>query len=360
MLTGENSEKDTRHYVIDISGSGMTYEVGDSLAIFPTNCPELVSDTLEALGASGDEMVTSEKTGQPTQFRQALLSEIHLTQPSNKLLKAVAECSQRSEELASLLKPDRRSDLSAYLWGREVIDILLDYGDARFSPEEFVQLSKKLAPRLYSIASSQKQNPNEVHLTVGIVRYQAFGRQRKGVCTTFLAERTDERTPVPVFVQPGKTFRLPEDLSTPIIMVGPGTGVAPFRAFLQERKATGAPGKNWLFFGEQHQASDFFYQNELEEYLEDGLLTRLDTAFSRDQAYKIYVQDRVLENAVELWKWLEEGAHFFVCGDASRMAKDVDITLHRAIESAGGLSEADAAKYVATMRKEKRYKRDVY
>ncbi len=229
----------------------------------------------------------------------------------------------------------------------------------KFTPTEFIALLKKLQPRLYSISSSLKAHPGEVHLTVGAVRYDAYGRKRKGVCSTFLADRAGD-APVPVFVQPSHGFKLPLDGNVPVIMVGPGTGIAPFRAFLQERHATKAPGKNWLFFGDQKRETDFLYRELLEGWLADGHLSRLDLVFSRDQAEKIYVQNRMLEAAAELWSWLQAGAHFYVCGEASRMAKDVDAALHQIAATAGGLSKEAAEEYIAKLKSEKRYQRDVY
>jgi sulfite reductase (NADPH) flavoprotein alpha-component len=242
----------------------------------------------------------------------------------------------------------------------EYIDFLIGHQSIHFTPEEFVKLLRKLQPRLYSIASSQKAWPTAVHLTIAIVKYESHGRDRKGVASTFLAERC-ERERVPVFVHVAKGFRLPEDGNTPIIMVGPGTGVAPFRAYLQDRKATGAKGKNWLFFGEQRRASDFLYEAEFTALQSEGILTRFDVAFSRDQAHKVYVQNRMMENAAEIWKWIDqEGAHFFVCGDAARMAKDVDAALLKIVETEGGKTLEEAAAYVEVLKKVKRYKRDVY
>jgi sulfite reductase (NADPH) flavoprotein alpha-component len=246
------------------------------------------------------------------------------------------------------------------LRGREVVDLLLAHPDVRFAPSEFIALLKKLQPRLYSISSSPKAHTGQVHLTVSIVRYESLGRARKGVCSTFLAERVAAGAPVPVFIHSNKNFRPPADSATPMIMVGPGTGVAPFRGFLHERRALGASGRNWLLFGDQRAQSDFLYRDELESMHADGTLTRLDTAFSRDQAEKVYVQQRMVENAGELFAWLEEGAHFYVCGDASRMAKDVDAALHQVIEKAGGKSSDQAIEYVRRLKSDKRYQRDVY
>ena len=241
-----------------------------------------------------------------------------------------------------------------------MIDFLVENPGVKPSPKEFTALLKPLAPRLYSISSSPKAHAAQVHLTINVVRYDGHGRPRKGVASTFLADRVNDGIPVPVFIQTSHGFRPPTDGSKPVIMVGPGTGVAPFRGFLHERVATGATGKNWLFFGEQRAATDFYYRDELENMLADGRLTKLSTAFSRDQAEKIYVQNRMLENTAELWAWLEAGAHFYVCGDASRMAKDVDDALHKLIETAGGKSADDAKAYVAKLKSDKRYQRDVY
>jgi len=259
-----------------------------------------------------------------------------------------------------LMHPDQRKELEDYLWGREIIDFLLEAPSISFTPEEFVTKLRKLQPRLYSIASSLKAFPEQVHFVIASVRYESRGRKREGVATTYLADRIDKDTPIPMFIHVAKGFRLPEDPAKPIIMVGPGTGVAPFRAYLQERKALGASGKNWLFFGEQRARCDYFYRDEFESLQKAGVLTKLHTAFSRDQANKVYVQHRLLENAKEVYAWLQEGAHFYVCGDEARMAKDVDVALHQIVEKEGGLSSEAAAAYIEGLRREKRYKRDVY
>ena len=357
-LTGAGSAKDTRHFEIDLVGSGLAYEVGDSLGVFPTNNPALVEEMLGVLGFSGDEPVT-DPNGKPLSIREALTRRYVITEKDKKLLAAIAEKDPTAAHFTPMVTPEGKAELDAYVSGREVIDPLLDHPAARFTPEEFVKLLRKLQPRLYSIASSQKAHPDAVHLTVAAVRYESHGRKREGVCSTFLADRADNAD-VPVFVHTAKHFRVPEELSTPVIMVGPGTGIAPFMAFLQERKATGATGKNWLFFGDQKSATDFLYREELEAWQAEGVLHRLDTAFSRDQADKIYVQHRMLEAARELFEWLEQGACFYVCGDASRMAKDVDAALHKVVETAGGKSPEEAAAYVEELKKSKRYRKDVY
>jgi sulfite reductase (NADPH) flavoprotein alpha-component len=358
-LTGEGSEKDTRHYEISLEGSGLTYEAGDALGVFPTNSPELVDEILKALQFDGEEEVSSPEGGK-IPIRLALLREYQIRAPHREFLSAMAEQDAADQYLKELISSDVRTELDKFLWGREIIDFLLESPGVKFTPEEFVALLKKLQPRLYSIASSLKAHPEQVHLTVDTVRYEIHGRRRKGVCSNFLADRAGKETPVPVFIQVSKHFRVPGNGDLPIIMVGPGTGIAPFRAFLEERKATGAKGGNWLFFGAQKSSCDFFYKEEMEAYQAEGVLTRFDTAFSRDQSYKIYVQTRMMESAKELWNWLEQGAHFYVCGDASRMAKDVDKALHEIVKTAGDRSEDAAGEYIQKLKSEKRYQRDVY
>jgi sulfite reductase (NADPH) flavoprotein alpha-component len=356
-LNSPDSEKDTRHFEISLDGSGLTYEVGDSMAVYPTNDPDLVAEILEALGARGDEEIVGTKDGATT-LREGLLRDYGITQPTPKFLKAIAERAAAAPLLNELLDPERKQDLDAYLWGMEVIDFLVEHPSVKFEPPEFVALLPKLQPRLYSIASSLKLFPSAVHFIVDVIKYNSHGRTRKGVCSTFLAERCSD-SPAPIYPTASK-FRLPEDRDAPIIMVGPGTGVAPFRAFLQERQAIGARGKTWLFFGAQREKSDFYYQEDFEQFMAGGFLTRLDTAFSRDQAHKIYVQDRMMGAADDLWKWLEEGAHFYVCGDAKRMAKDVDAALRQIVQRLGGKNVEEASEYVEKLKKDKRYKRDVY
>jgi len=358
-LNREGSEKETRHYEFSLAGSGFEYEVGDSMGIHPQNNPQLVQDLLDALHFSGEEQVKN-KEGETFSIREGLLKHYQITQPSKQFLEAMVERSPDAGELPELLHPDRKKDLEHYLWGREIVDFLLNAPSIRFTPDEFVTKLRKLLPRLYSIASSLKAFPEQVHFVVASVRYESLGRNREGVASTYLADRMDEKTTIPMFVHVAKGFRLPEDTDKPIIMVGPGTGVAPFRAYLQERKAIGASGRNWLFFGEQRSQCDYFYRNEFESLQKEGVLTKLHTAFSRDQPHKVYVQHRLLENAKDVYAWLQEGAHFYVCGDEARMAKDVDVALHQIVEKEGGLSPESAAAYVEGLRKEKRYKRDVY
>jgi sulfite reductase (NADPH) flavoprotein alpha-component len=358
VLTRAGSGKETIHFELGLAGSGLRYEVGDSLGVFPSNDSTEVEALLKAAGLGGDEVVET-ADGATKKLRDILQRDVTLREPSRQLLAAVLEKCPDKEELAELVDPEAKAVMDEWLEGREVIDILLEYPGAKFSAPELVKVLRKLQPRLYSIASSQKACPESVHLTVAIVRYESHGRKRQGVCSTFLADRA-KGAPVPVFVHSAKHFRPPENPMAPVIMVGPGTGIAPFRAFLQEREQTAAKGKSWLFFGERNRATDFFYEGEFKRWQADGVLSRLDTAFSRDQAQKVYVQHRMLEHAEELWKWFEEGAYFYVCGDASRMAKDVDEALHRIVETAGGKSAEDAAAYVAELKKTKRYRKDVY
>lgn len=361
-LSGPDAPKHTAHYEIDLSGSGLEYTPGDSLAVQPQNDPALVDDMLAALGFSGTEIVKHPKTAVEVPIRQALIEGALITEIDNKLIKAIVEKTGGNTPLAELALPEKKEDLKNYLWGRFVIDLLLENPTAKFTPEEFMLTQKKLNIRLYSISSSQKAHPEEVHLTIATVRYTSHGRARGGVASTYLAERvTPNETLIPCFVNHGKGFRLPEPQEeTPIIMCGPGTGIAPFRAFLEERKATNAKGKSWLFFGEVSSKSCFFYQDEFEAYLADGTLTKLSTAWSRDQAEKIYVQHKMLESGAELWAWLEQGAIFYVCGDASRMASDVDKALHTIIEKEGGKTPEEAVAYMQALKDAKRYRRDVY
>ena len=360
-LTGDGSNKDTRHFEINLSGSGLAYEVGDSLGVFPKNDIELVEGILKNQGFTGDEQVTN-PDGKTVSLREALTKDFIISEPAKQLLQVLPEKDSSSAFLTDLLDPGSKSHLDDYLWGRDVLDLLEEFTAAKFTPEELVKVLRKLQPRLYSIASSQKEVGESVHLTVAVVQYQPerSSHLHRGVCSTFLAERAAGNGKVPVFVHTAKHFRIPENPDTPTIMVGPGTGIAPFRAFLQERKALGAKGKNWLFFGEQQAASDYFYREEFEGWQSEGVLTKFVTAFSRDQAHKIYVQHRMLESAAELFDWLENGAIFYVCGDAARMAKDVDTALHQIVEQVGSKSTEQAKEYVDALKKQKRYRKDVY
>lgn len=357
-LNGTGSDKDTRHFEFALEGSAFEYEAGDALGVIPRNCVELVDELLRALGASGEEPVAG-RDAEEVSLREALMGQYEITKISSSLLNAMAEQTDDGL-LRKLTAPGVNGELTQFLWGREVIDLLLEWPQAKFSAMEFVGLLKKLQPRLYSISSSPKAHASQVHLTVAVVRYQSLGRRRKGVCSTYLAERAAREATVPVFAHVNNQFRLPVDGNVPVIMVGPGTGIAPFRAFLEERRACGASGRNWLFFGDQHAASDFLYGEELMRMQTDGTLRRLDVAFSRDQEEKVYVQHKMIEHARELYGWLESGAHFYVCGDAKRMARDVDKALHEVIQKASGCTEERAAEYVRALQASRRYQRDVY
>ncbi|MGI9114098.1 MAG: diflavin oxidoreductase, partial [Chthoniobacterales bacterium] len=353
-LSGEGSEKDTRHFEVSLEGSGVTFEPGDSMAVYASNDSELVEEIIRAIGSSGDELVPVGKM-ETAPLRQALLRNYSVTAPTPKFLKAIAERASAAPLLKELLDPAKKQDLQNYLWGMEIIDFLLQHPSVKFAAEEFVSLLTKLQPRLYSIANSLRAFPDSVHFIVDVIRYESHGRERKGVASTFLAERCDG-TPVPVYPTSAKHFHLPEN-GVDIIMVGPGTGIAPFRAFLQERRALSARGRNWLFFGAQRQSCDAYYGEEFAEMESDGLLARYDCAYSRDQAHKIYVQHRMAENAAEIWHWLDSGAQFYVCGDALRMAKDVDAALRKIVQEQSGKSPEEAQTYVEQMKADKRYKR---
>jgi sulfite reductase (NADPH) flavoprotein alpha-component len=343
-LNSAGSAKQVQHVEFSLESSGLTYEAGDALGVFPQNCPALVDEVLAALGCDGEEAVAA-PDGRTVPLRRALTEFYDLGKPPADLLTRCG--AQHGGGTAVAL--------------HHVVDVLLARPGLKLSPVEFVGALRKLQPRLYSISSSPKAHANQVHLTVGAVRYEADGRPRKGVCSTFLADRVAPgESRVGIFVHSNRAFRPPTSGDTPMIMVGPGTGIAPFRAFLHERRVTGARGRNWLFFGDQRAATDFLYRDEFATLMREGVLTRLDTAFSRDQPEKIYVQHRMFEHATELFAWLEAGAHFYVCGDAGRMAKDVDAALHTVITRAGGKTTEQAAAYVQALKAAKRYCRDVY
>jgi sulfite reductase (NADPH) flavoprotein alpha-component len=340
-MNAAGSAKRVHHVEVSVKDSGMAYEVGDALGIVPQNGPEPVADVLAALGCDGEEAV-AEPGGSAVSLRRALSELYCLGRPTAELLAYHG------------IAP------SAAGGPHHVLDVLLGPA-SRMPPGDFVRCLRRLQPRLYSIASSPKAHAEEVHLAVAMLQYEAAGRTRKGVCSSFLAERVvPGQTRVGVFVHSNTAFRPPERDEVPMIMIGPGTGIAPFRAFLEERRATGATGRNWLFFGDQRAGSDFLYRDEILGFHRDGLLTRLDTAFSRDQPEKIYVQHRMIEHASEFYAWLEDGAHVYVCGEAARMAKDVDGALCSVIERAGSKSREDALTYVNSLRASRRYCRDVY
>lgn len=357
-LNASGSAKDTRHVVFSIKDSGLTYEAGDALGVCPENCAETVGRILDLLGATGAEDVPGRASPHETiSLFEALSRHYSVTRPTPALLDALADAATPTER--DSIRALAQSD-AIETQGWEILDLLERFPSARPNPRDFVGTLSSLRPRLYSISSSPKAHAGEVHLTVGVVRYtNGAGRACKGVASTCIADRVRVGERMPVFVQRSH-FRLPADGDAPIIMVGPGTGVAPFRAFLHERRAVGARGRNWLIFGDQHEATDFLYRDELEELRRDGALTRLDTAFSRDGAEKVYVQHRMREHAAELYGWLKDGASFYVCGDAKRMARDVDAALRRIVAEQGGMSSDAADEFVAELTKSKRYLRDVY
>ena len=356
-LNGAGSSKEIRHIELSLEGSGLSYIPGDALGIFPSNDPELVSSLLEEMKWDPETEVTINKQGNTLSLREALTTYFEITLLTRKIVQQAAEFTE-NEELQKLV--ENAAELKEYCNGRDLLDLFRDFGPWKATAQEIVSLLRKMTPRLYSIASSISAHPEEVHLTIGAVRYHTHGRDRKGVCSVLVAERVGEGDALPVFIQPNKHFHLPESGETDIIMVGPGTGIAPFRSFIEERAVTNARGRSWLFFGDQHAASDFLYQNELEQYQKDGVLTRLETAFSRDTEQKVYVQHKMLENSKELFQWLENGAYFYVCGDKQYMAKDVHNTLIDVIEKEGAMTREAAEAYLNDMQKKGRYQRDVY
>lgn len=365
LLSGEGSEKETRHLAFALD-EGMTYAPGDAIGVVPENRAEAVTEVLAALGFTGEERVLDHYKVEIS-FEEALRTRLTIGKLARgaigqyaKLAGAPGVGGRGYDALKALCGPDNKARAEDYCWGREFIDLLTDFPGAVRNPQELFNVLQRLVPRLYSIASSQMVHPDVAETSVRVVRYDTHGRGRLGVASGQLGERAQVGAVLPIFLTANQNFKLPEDSSAPVIMVGPGTGVAPFRAFLEERQAKGASGDNWLFFGDQHRASDFLYEEQFTAMLKDGALTRLDTAFSRDQAEKVYVQDRMREHAAELYDWLERGAYFYVCGDASRMAKEVEQTLLDAIMVGSQGTTEQAVEYLAAMRKQRRYQRDVY
>lgn len=358
-LNGRGSKRETRHIELSLEGSNLHYEPGDSLGVYPENHPQLVEDLLTAMGWRGEEPVAVDKNGTQRPLREALLRHYEITVLTKPLIEQAAKLTS-NPGLQELVSAGREGDLRAYIQERDLLDLVQGYELKGIPASEFVSLLRKIPARLYSIASSPSAYPDEVHLTVRTVRYEAHGRNRYGVCSVQLAERAEIGDKLPVFVQHNPNFKLPDNPDIPIIMIGPGTGVAPFRAFLGEREETGARGENWLFYGDQRFSTDFLYQVEWQRWLKDGVLSRMDVAFSRDTDKKVYVQHRMLERSKELYQWLEEGAYVYVCGDEKKMAHDVHAALSTIIEQEGGLSPEKAAEYLSLMQQQKRYQRDVY
>ncbi|WP_373099833.1 MULTISPECIES: assimilatory sulfite reductase (NADPH) flavoprotein subunit [Pasteurellaceae] len=353
-ITARQAEKDVRHLEFDLADSGLTYQPGDALGVWFDNDPALVQEILTALELSGDESVQAE--GKTLPIRTALLSHFELTQNTPVFMKAYAGLAGNQALNELVTQTDK---LTAYVQSTPPVDVLHDF-PAKLSAEQFISLLRPLAPRLYSIASAAAEVGEEVHLSVGVVRFEHAGKPRAGAASSYLAERVPEDGQVRIFIERNENFRLPEDGGKPIIMIGSGTGIAPFRAFVQQRAAQEAEGKNWLIFGNQHFTQDFLYQTEWQQFAKDGFLHRYDFAWSRDQAEKIYVQDKIREKSTALWQWLQDGAYLYVCGDAARMAKDVETALLDVIEQQGGFSRDEAEDYLTELRENRRYQRDVY
>ncbi|MBN8234408.1 assimilatory sulfite reductase (NADPH) flavoprotein subunit [Halobacillus kuroshimensis] len=356
-LNGRGSNKETRHLELDLEDSNLEYEPGDSLGIYPLNDEKLVDQLITLMQWDPELSVTLNKDGEVRALREALLSHFEITVLTKPLLEKLGAFTS-NEKLQEILVS--KEALQTYMDGRDLLDVLTDFGPWNLGAEELVQQLRKIPPRLYSIASSRKANPDEVHLTIGTVRYESHGRNRLGVCSGQCAERMEPGGNVDVFVQKNSNFKLPEDDFAPVVMIGAGTGIAPYRAFLEEREELGAEGNAWLFFGEQHFTTDFLYQTEWQRWLKDGVLSRMDVAFSRDNEEKVYVQHRMIERSRELFEWMEAGAHLYVCGDEKHMAKDVHQALVSIVQKESGRTEEEAESYVAELRQQKRYQRDVY
>jgi sulfite reductase (NADPH) flavoprotein alpha-component len=357
-LTHEISSKLTLHMAFSIDDAALKYEAGDSCGIIPQNDLRLVEEILNTLNFSPQAPVQLPHAAATTLI-DALLNHLQITRLTRKMIEAYATIGH-CHTLFRLLVPEQQSHLEKYTYDRGLIDLLHDYPGILLDPADLVAMLPKLAPRLYSISSSPLAHAGEIHTTVAVVRYRSHNRDRGGVCSTLLAERTLTGETLPIYIQPNKKFRLPQQADAPIIMIGPGTGIAPFRSFLHERRILGHTGSNWLFFGERRASTDFLYREELIAMQADGHLARLDLAFSRDQDRKIYVQDRMLEQAPTFYSWLQDGASIYVCGDASRMAKDVDATIHAIVEQQSGLPREAATEYVQQLKDQHRYHRDVY
>ncbi|MGE7902968.1 assimilatory sulfite reductase (NADPH) flavoprotein subunit [Peribacillus sp. NPDC094092] len=358
-LNGRGSNKETHHLELSLEGSGLTFEPGDSLGVYPKNDSDLVDMLLKELNWDPEETVKVNKQGEVRQLRESLISDFEITVLTKSLIEQAAQLSD-NEDLKELLVPGNEDRLKEYREGRDLLDFIRDFGSWGESAQEFVSILRKIPARLYSIASSLSAYPDEVHLTIGAVRYESHGRDRKGVCSILCADRLQPGDMLPVYIQHNQNFKQPKNPDTPIIMIGPGTGIAPFRSFIQDREEAEAKGKTWLFFGDQHFVTDFLYQTEWQKWLETGVLTKMDVAFSRDTDEKVYVQNRMREHSGELYEWLQEGAAVYICGDEKNMAHDVHNTLIEIIEKEGNMSHADAQAYLEELQQNKRYQRDVY
>jgi sulfite reductase (NADPH) flavoprotein alpha-component len=358
LLTGTGSEKETRHIEMALGNSGIEYLPGDSAGVVPANTRDAVDDVLQRLQLTGNEPV-NDFYGKATVVREALTSWLMIGKLSSSTVRQWAALSGHPQ-LSDLVQAGNKDKLDAWLWGREFLD-LLEHSPAKLEdPQRLFKLLPRLAPRLYSISSSQALHPGAIHLSVRVVKYESHGRDRFGVCSTQIGERTPPGGTLPIFIHSNQLFRLPADTGVPVIMIGPGTGIAPFRAFLEHKEAGVGHWPMWLFFGDQRASQDFLYEYELLRWKQNGVLQRLDTAFSRDQKEKIYVQQRIRENSAELWKWLDRGAYFYVCGDSKRMAPDVEAALLDAVAEHSGRGPEYAAEFLSSMKKQKRYLRDVY
>lgn len=359
-LTGPESEKETIHIELELE-EGMIYTPGDAVGIIPTNRESQVAEALETLGFNGTERVLDHYKVEIS-LHEALTTRLGIGKLARGSVNQYAKLYGENvpESLKKLLGTENKAKAEEYTWGREFVDLLKDFPGAIKQPQELFNILQRLTPRMYSIASSQLAHPNEVHTTVRVIRFNAHGAERQGVCSGHLGERAPVGATMPIFLHDNNAFRLPQDADAPVIMIGPGTGIAPFRAFLEHRQALGEKGPMWLFFGEQRRISDYLYEKQFAQMQREGVLTKLHTAFSRDTAKKVYVQDRMQENAADLYDWLERGAYFYVCGDASRMAKDVENALLDVIAKGSNGTLEHAAEYLANMKKQKRYQRDVY
>ena len=360
-LTAEGSEKETRHFAMSLE-EGMHYTPGDAVGILPENRKSEVDLVLNALGFTGEERVLDHYKVEIS-LEEAVRTRLAIGKLTRSTINQYAKLVDPSTpipKLAAMTGADGKAMAEEHCWGREFIDLLEEFPGVVKEPQKLFTVLQRLTPRMYSISSSQKMHPNAVETTVRVIRYDAHGRERQGLCSGHMGERAPVGSTMPIFLHANANFRLPEDTTAPIIMIGPGTGLAPFRAFLEERQANGDKGKNWLFFGDQRKKLDYLYEDQLEGMHKDGILTHLDLAFSRDQQKKVYVQDKMQERCSDLYKWLEEGAYFYVCGDATRMAKDVETALLDVIAKGSNGTLEHAAEYLETMKKQKRYQRDVY
>ncbi|WP_419893725.1 assimilatory sulfite reductase (NADPH) flavoprotein subunit [Oceanobacillus kimchii] len=358
-LNGEGSNKETYHMELSIEDANLEFELGDSLGIYPKNNPEMVEQLITGLNFEPEESVSINKHGERRSLREALLSNFEISRITKPLLDKAAQFFN-NDNLKELMAPEKVEEQKAYIQGRDVIDLITDYPPVDMTPEEFIQILRKMPARLYSISSSFKANPDEVHITVAKAIYTGQRQEQAGVCSGQCAERVKPGDLLPIYIHHNPNFKFPNDVDTPVIMIGPGTGVAPYRSFLEEREETGVKGRTWLFYGDQHFATDFLYQVEWQNWLKHGVLTKMDVAFSRDSADKVYVQHRMLEHSKELYQWLQDGANIYVCGDEKHMAHDVHQTLSTIIQKEGCFSIEEAEAYLTDMRKQKRYQRDVY